>query len=163
MSVTMTLKFKNIKGESSVKAPEAKESFDILSWNWGMSQSATAHVAKGAAQGSADVRDLTFTKIVDKASPTIISDCFGGVDQVEATLYMFKTANSKTYQYVSIAMTGIVFISSYHTGDIGPNDQLLETITLNFANVKVTFTPPKPNGDADATVESKPMAIAEKC
>ncbi len=161
MSAVITIKFKKIDGESSVKSAPAK-SFDVLSWNWGMTQSASAHVGKAASQGSADVRDLTFTKISDKASPTISADCFGGVDEEQVTLSMWKTANNKTYEYMKVAMSGIVFISSYQTGDIGPNDQLMETITLNFSNVQVSFTPPKPNGDPDSTVEGKPMAIAEK-
>ena len=161
MSVTITVQFKNIKGESAVKSAPGG-SFDVLAWNWGLTQSASAHVSKGASQGSADVRDLTFTKLVDKASPTIIQDCFGGKDQSEVSLSMWKTANGKTYEYMKVAMSGIVFISSYHTGDVGANDQLLETITLNFAAVKVSFTPAKPNGDADATVDSNSMNIAEK-
>lgn len=161
MSAVITVKFKNIGGESAVKSAP-KESFDVISWNWGMSQSATAHHGKAASQGSADVRDLTFTKLADKASPTIINHCFGGVDELEVTLSMWKTANNKTYEYMKIALGTTVFISSYHTGDLGPNDQLLETITLNFATVKVTFTPPKANGDADASVESPTMNIAEK-
>ena len=162
MSAVITVLFKDITtGECSVKVAP-KGSFDVLSWSWGMSQSASAHVAKGASQGAADVRDLTFTKLADKASPTIASACFGGKDQKEVTLSMWKTANDKTYEYVKIKMSGIVFISSYHTGDIGPNDQLLETITLNFSNLQYSFTPPKPNGDPDSTVEGKEMAIAEK-
>jgi type VI secretion system secreted protein Hcp len=127
-----------------------------------MSQNASAHVSQGASQGAADVRDLTFTKLSDKASPTISSACFGGKDQKEVTLSMWKTANDKTFEYVKIKMSGIVFISSYNTGDIGPNDQLMETITLNFSKLQFSFTPSKPNGDPDSTVEGKEMAIAEK-
>ena len=161
MAAVITVHFKKLTGDSSVKAAP-KGSFDVLSWSWGMNQSASAHVSKGASQGSADVRDLTFTKIADKASPTIAQDCFGGVDEAEVTLSMWKTANNKTYEYLKIAMSGIVFISSYHTGDIGPNDQLLETVTLNFATVQVSFTPPKPNGDPDSTVDGNKLHIAEK-
>jgi len=161
MAAVITVKFKKITGASAVGAAPAG-SFDVLSWNWGMSQSASAHVSKGASQGSADVRDLTFTKLSDNASPTIASDCFGGVDESEVTLSMWKTANNKTYEYVKIAMSGIVFISSYHTGDIGANDQLLETITLNFATVKVSFTPAKDNGDPAATVDGNTLNIAAK-
>ena len=162
MSALVTINFSTITtGESSVGVAP-KGSFDVLSWSWGMSQSASAHVAKGASQGSADVRDLTFTKLADKASPTIASDCFGGKDQVKVTLSMWKTANNKTYEYVKIVMSGIVFISSFHTGDIGPNDQLLETISLNFAKLQYSFTPPKPNGDPDSTVEGTELKIAEK-
>ncbi len=161
MSAVVTVKFKNIKGESAVKSAP-KDSFDVLAWSWGMTQSASAHVSKGASQGSADVRDLTFTKLADKASPTIVQDCFGGKDEQEVTLSMWKTANNKTYEYMKVAMSGIVFISSYQTGDIGQNDQLMETITLNFAKVQVSFTPSKDNGDPDATVDSNLLSIAEK-
>jgi len=41
----------------------------VLSWNWGLTQSASAHSGTGASTGVADVKDLTFTKYVDKATP----------------------------------------------------------------------------------------------
>ena len=127
-----------------------------------MSQSATAHVSKGASQGSADVRDLTFTRLADKSSPTLATSCFGGFNWKTATLSMWKTANGKTFEYVKIKMYETVFISSYQTGEIGPNDLLLETVSLNFAKVQYSFTPSKATGDPDSTVEGKEMAIAEK-
>lgn len=162
MSAVITILFKDITtGESAVKVAP-KGSFDVLAWSWGMSQSASAHVGQGASQGSADVRDLTFTRLADKASPTLSAACFGGKDQKEVTLSMWKTANEKTYEYVKIKMSGIVFISSFNTGEIGLNDQLLETVTLNFSKLQYSFTPPKPNGDPDSTVDGKELTIAEK-
>ena len=59
-------------------------------------------------------------------------------------------------------MSGIVFMSSFYTGYIGPNVQLIETITLNFSKLQYSFTPPKPNGDPDSTVDGKELTIAEK-
>ncbi len=70
MAFKICLKIGDIKGQSATKGHT--DEIDVLSWNWGLTQSASAHVATGAGSGSADVRDLTIKKYIDSASPTLI-------------------------------------------------------------------------------------------
>jgi type VI secretion system secreted protein Hcp len=160
MSVVITITLKsNDKGASST-APKA---FDVLSWHWGLTQPASAALGN-TNQGAADVHDLTFTKVADAGSPKLIEDCFGATPQGDSTLCLWNTTGGKTWAYMTIKMTGNVIISSYNTGEYDSQDRLLETITLNFAQVQVVYTPQKnPPSDKSqgADVTGKLLDIAK--
>ena len=132
MAVSITLKFKDIKGESQIKGHEGE--IDILSWSWGLTQSASAHVSTGGGSGSADVEDLHLTKYIDKASPVLMDASFKGKDLKEATLYVMKVSGAG------------------HQGEQLPNDRHGETLDLNFRLVKIEHTGQKADGSADATI-----------
>ncbi len=69
MAVDMFLKLGDIKGES--RDDKHKDSIDVLSWSWGMSQTGTTHLGSGGGAGKVAVQDATFTKFVDAASPNL--------------------------------------------------------------------------------------------
>jgi type VI secretion system secreted protein Hcp len=138
MAISACIKIGGIEGESAIGG-HLKE-IDVLHWNWGLTQSASAHVATGAGSGSADVKDLTITKYVDKASPILFQECHKGSDQKEATLTLLKVGGKAPVEFVKIKMTGTVFISSVHTGEALPNDRYSETVTLNFSSATFEYT-----------------------
>src|ERR1035437_8659357 len=88
MAVTICLKMEKVPGESSVS--EHKGEIDVLSWNWGLTQSASAHVSTGAGTGSADVKDLTITKYLAKSSPNLLTTCCIGANHKDAVRSVMK-------------------------------------------------------------------------
>ena len=149
MAVDMFLKLNNIDGESVDKS-HAKE-IDILSWSWGMSQSGTTHIAQGGGAGKVSVQDISITKYVDKASPTLMSKIATGEHITEATLTVRK-AGKTPLEYIVITMEDVL-ISSISTGGSGGEDRLTENITLNFARVKSSYVPQKADGSGDPAIE----------
>lgn len=143
MALSMVIKIGSIEGESKIgekgKAKHVNE-IDVLSWSWGLTQSASSHVGSGAGSGTADVRDLTFTKYMDTSTPTLIYECFKGKDQATAVLTCLKVGGDEPVEFMKITMSGTVFISSVSTGDVGPNDRMTETVSLNFSHVVVEYT-----------------------
>jgi type VI secretion system secreted protein Hcp len=140
MAFKICLKIGDIKGESGTAGHIGD--IDVLSWNWGLTQSASAHIGTGGiASGSADVKDLTITKYVDKATPSLLQACFRGSNQKEAVLTVIKASGDSAIEFVKITMSGTVVVSSVKTGDPLPNDMYSETVTLNFANVKFEYKP----------------------
>ena len=164
MGVTICLKLDGVLGESTVAGHKDGKWMDVLSWNWGLTQSASAHVSTGASSGSADVKDLTITKYVDKSSPLLIKNCYIGANHKDATLEVLKATGkgSDSICMVRITMAGPVFISSVHTGEHGENDRFVETVSFNFATVKFEYTGQKADQTADSTVGSGDLKIAEK-
>jgi len=146
----MFLKMDDIKGES-VDAKHKGE-IDVLAWSWGLSQSGTTHVGGGGGAGKVSVQDLSFTKYVDKSSPTLMLACCNGKHFKEAVLVVRK-AGEKPLEYLKITMKEVL-VSSISTGGSGGDDRLVESITLNFAEVKVEYVPQKPDGTGDAAVEA---------
>ena len=149
MAVDMFLKLEGIDGES-VDDVHAK-SIDLLAWSWGMSQSGTTHIAQGGGAGKVNVQDLSITKYVDKASPTLMSKIATGEHIPKATLTVRK-AGKTPLEYVVIEMEDVL-VSSLSTGGSGGEDRLTENISLNFARVKTSYVPQKADGSGDPAVE----------
>lgn len=162
MAVTICLKLDGVEGESTIVKHEKE--IDVLSWNWGMTQSASAHISAGAATGSADVRDLTFTHYVDKASPNLLKNCFLGSNHKNAVLNVMRStgAAGSLAPIVTMTMSETVYISSVHTGDQGDNDRFVETVTLNFAKVKFEYSGSDKDNKALAAVGTGDLNIAQK-
>jgi type VI secretion system secreted protein Hcp len=166
MAVSICLRLgpsgKNVKGESVITKHENE--IDVLAWNWGLTQSGTAHRATGAGAGSADVHDLTITKYVDMATPNLIQDCFNGVDEGETVLTFIKVGGGKGnhVEYLKVTMSGTVMISSVTSGgSAGGDDSFTETVTLNFASVKIDYMSQTANQGKGATVSGN-FDIAKK-
>jgi type VI secretion system secreted protein Hcp len=141
MAFSICLKIGNIAGESAIGKHEGE--IDVLSWHWGLTQSHSGQTGSKMGTGTADVQDLTFTKYVDKASPTLIQECFYGTDQTSAVLTVIRASGKEALEFIKITMSGTVIVSSVRTGDPLPNaaDRYSETVTLNFSHVKFEYTP----------------------
>jgi type VI secretion system secreted protein Hcp len=142
MAVDMFIKIGDLTGESRDKVHVGK--IDVLSWNWGVSNSGSAHTGGGAGAGKANVQDLSFTKYIDKCSCSLMLASCKGTHYTDATLIVRK-AGGTPLEYLKITMTEVL-ISSVSTGGSGGQDRLTENVSLNFAKVKVDYVEQKPNG-----------------
>jgi type VI secretion system secreted protein Hcp len=147
MAVDMFMKIDDVKGEAQDKT--YKDKIDVLAWSWGASNSASAHMGGGAGSGKVNVQDLSFTKYVDSASAALMKHCCSGKHFNEAMLIVRK-AGEKPVEYLKITMNQ-VFISSVSTGGGGGEDRLTENVTLNFAKVKMEYTPQTAKGGGGGT------------
>ena len=148
MAHDMFIKIDDIKGE----AQDAKhtDEIDILSWNWGMTQTGTAQMGPGGGAGKVQVNDLTFTKYVDRSSPILLKQCCSGKHLKMAVLVVRK-AGGTPLEYLKITMEDLIVASVGHGGS-GSDDKLTENITLNFARVKLEYVPQKKDGSGDASI-----------
>ncbi len=147
MAVDMFLKIDDIKGES--RDDKHPNEIDVLAWSWGVSNSGSAHVGGGAGAGKAHVQDLSITKYIDKSSTDLLLSSCNGKHHKTATLVVRK-AGEKPLEYLKITMSDVL-VTSVSTGGSGGEDRLTENVTLNFAKVKIEYTPQKADGSGDAT------------
>lgn len=160
MAVDIFLKLSNgIKGEAqdSVYTDE----IDVLSWSWDMTQSGTTHVGGGGGGGKVDVGNMVITKYVDSATHDLIKRCCSGEHIATAELIVRK-AGGEPIEYLRIEMEEVM-LSSYSTGGSKDGlDRVQETLSLNFAYFKVTYT--LQNSDGSAGAESVAgWSINENC
>jgi type VI secretion system secreted protein Hcp len=148
MAYDIFINLKGIKGESSDS--KHKGEIDVLSWNWGMSQSGTGHMGGGSGSGKVNVQDLTFTKFVDKSSPDLLYHCASGKHIAEGLLTVRK-AGDKPLEYLKIKLANLL-ISAVSNGGSGGEDRLTENVTLNFSKVAVDYTPQKADGSGESPV-----------
>ena len=150
MAVDMFLKIDGVDGEAVDHAHGGE--IDVLAWSWGMSQSGSMHTGSGGGAGKVSVQDVSITKYIDKSSPNLIKTCCTGKHYPEAKITVRK-AGDKPVEYYIITMTDVL-VTSISTGGSGGEDRLTENVSLNFAKVKVEYTPQAKDGSAGATVET---------
>lgn len=139
MSVDIVMKIDGIKGESQLDGFK-NEGIDVLSWSWGMTQSGTTHMGRGAGSGKVNVSDITFSKYVDKATTDMLKACTSGRHIPKAELFVRKAGGDAPVDYLKLEMN-TVLISSYNTGGSSDGlDRVQETFTFNFKEFTVTYT-----------------------
>jgi type VI secretion system secreted protein Hcp len=148
MAMDMFIKIGPLKGESRDKAH--KEEIDVLAWSWGMSNSGSAHVGGGAGSGKVNVKDLSFTKYIDKTTPDLMLAACNGKHFDKATLVVRKAGGDNPLEYLTITMNDVL-IANVSTGGTGGEDRITENVTLNFAKVTVDYKEQTATGGVGAT------------
>ncbi len=147
MKPSMFIKIQDHPGES--EDDDHKEWIDVLSWSWGMSQSANTHMGGGGGQSQASVQDMSIVKFVEKSSPALQHSCLVGKHIPKAELHCTKAGgDNKALEYIIVIMSDVI-ISSVSTGGSGGEDRMTESISLNFAKVEYQFTTQTKDGGAD--------------
>ena len=149
MAFDCFLKLGDIKGEARDHVHQ--DSIDVLAWSWGMAQSGTMSLGGGGGSGKVAIQDLSITKYVDTSSTNLYLKCANGKHYPEALLTVRKSGENPV-EYVKITMTDVM-IGNISTGGSGGEDRVTENVSLNFAKVKVEYTPQNADGSAAATME----------
>lgn len=147
MAVDMFLKLDGIKGESTDS--KHKEEIDIVSWQWGVSQTGTMDRGGGGGAGKANFSDLTITHTYDKASPNLALFCATG-EHVKSGTLVNRKAGKDQQEYLIIKMTDILIsnVSDSAGGEI-PH----ESFSLNYAKIEFEYKPQKADGTLDAGIK----------
>jgi type VI secretion system secreted protein Hcp len=148
MAVDMFIKIGDIKGEST--DDKHKGEIDVLSWSLGATQSGTSGSGGGGGAGKVQVQDLTFTKYIDKATPTLFKYCCSG-EHIGPVLLTVRKAGGTALEYLKISLEEAI-VSSISTGGSGGQDRLTENISVNFAKVKIDYTPQTAKGAGEAAI-----------
>lgn len=150
MAFDCFLKLGDIDGEA--KDDTYRDWIDVLSWSWGLSQSGTMSMGGGGGAGKVNVQDLSITKYVDSSSTNCYLKCCNGKHYDEAKLIVRK-AGEFPVEYMKITMQEVL-ISSISSGGSGGEDRVTENVTMNFAKVKVEYTPQAPDGSPEAVMDA---------
>jgi type VI secretion system secreted protein Hcp len=152
MAVDMFLKFTpEIKGDSQDDAH--KDSIEVLSWSWGASQSGTMHRGTGGGAGKVSVQDITIVKYHDKATPNLWKLCCNGKHADEAVLTVRKAGGDSPVEYLKITLKEVL-IANVSTGGSAGEEAPTETVTLNFGEFKMEYTPQDEKGAGGAVIET---------
>ena len=149
MATDYFLKVDGIKGESADST--YKNEIDVVAFSWGMNQSGSMHIAGGGGSGKVSVHDISITKYVDKATTAFMQKCCSGKHFPKAQLICRK-AGDTPLEFLKITMEEVL-ISSISSGGSGAEDRMTENITLNFAKVKVEYTPQTSEGGGSGASE----------
>jgi len=151
MATDIFILIDDIKGES--QDTMHKDEIDVLSWSWGMSQTGNSHSGLGSGAGRVSVRDLTFMKYLDRASPTLAKFCCSGKHFAKATLTVRK-AGGGGVEYLKIELNDGVVSGVAVTAGVG-NARFAENVSLNFASFKCEYAPQLASGLAGAVIPAQ--------
>jgi len=146
MAMDMFIKIDGLAGEAVDKTHRGE--IDVLSWQWGVTNPGSAHAGGGAGAGKANVQDLVFTKWIDKSSPDLWLAACNGKHWPQATLVVRK-AGETPLEYLTISLSQVM-VSGVNTRGVDEDDRLTETVSLNFASVKLDYVEQTARGGAGA-------------
>jgi type VI secretion system secreted protein Hcp len=143
------LKIDGIDGES--KDDKHRGEIQIESWSFGATQTGTMAMGGGGGAGKVSVQDISITKSMDKASPKLFEALATGKHMKEAKLTLRK-AGGDQHEYFTITLTDVI-ITNYSTGGSSGEDRPTESLSLNFAQIKMSYVEQDASGRAGAAVE----------
>src|SRR3954469_21603987 len=145
MASDIFAKIGDIKGESL--DDKHKDEIEILSFSWGVTNSASPSPGSGAGAGKATFQDLVVVHNIDKASPDLMRACATGTRLRDATI-THRKAGKGQQEFLVVKMNDVIITGVTHGGAAG--QPYAETVSLAFAKVDLEYKPQKPDGSLDA-------------
>ncbi len=149
MPTNMHLKIDSIPGESRKK--NHTDQIEILSWSFGMDQSAASGMGHGSGAGRVNVHDAVFTKYLCKADSALMKHCCNGKHIPEVTLYAEKAGGEDPVEYVKFVFKQVL-VSNHTISGAEQGDQVLAQVALNFAEYVFTYKLQEAEGTSGADV-----------
>lgn len=142
----MFLKIEGIPGEST--DDKHGEWIEILSYNWGVSQSGTGDMSSGGLRSAerSDYSDFSIVKTLDKASPKLALFCCSGTHIEEIIIELCRATGDKQ-EFMVYEMTDVIVSSVSASGSAG-EALPLEEVTFAYGRIEWTYTEFDPETDA---------------
>jgi type VI secretion system secreted protein Hcp len=148
MAANIFLKLDGIDGESTDdKHPGWIE---VLSYSWGVSNTASLGGRAGAGAGRAEASDFSFMHGFDKASPALFQKCVMG-EHVETGELHVVHAGDKPEAFLIIKF-GDILISSVQ--DSGADDRPTESVSFDFASIHISYREQDETGKLGEPIEA---------
>jgi type VI secretion system secreted protein Hcp len=144
MTTEIFAKIGDIKGESL--DAKHKDEIEVLSFAWGVANSAPAGAGGGGGVGKPTFADLQIVHDIDNATPALLLACATAKRITEATISHRKGgANQQDYLIVKLSDVTITSV-----GQTGAEDRpYAETITLRYNKIDVHYRKQRPDGSLD--------------
>jgi len=141
-AMDMFLKIVEAPGESTDKSHINE--IDILAWSWGMTNPGSFHNGGAGSSLKPAGQDITITKYIDKASPTLMYKLFTG-QQMGSAILSVRRQSANPFDFLRITLEPVL-VTSYTTGGAGTEAGITENISLNFGKMSVDYRETEPSG-----------------
>ncbi len=128
------LEIEGIPGEAT--AVGHRGAIEVLSWSWGVSQTATG--GGGGAVGRGDLKGhVTLIKRIDKATPLLFTRCAQGTHIPRAVVHLTREDGQT---YLKYELKEVLVSSMTHAGDLDGDGHPDETLELTLGGTTLTHT-----------------------
>jgi type VI secretion system secreted protein Hcp len=129
------LKIDGISGESTDN--KHKGEIEVLSWSWGETHPTPPTPGGGVSAGKVEMTDLHVSARLTKASPQLLLACASGKHLKSAVLTGRRGGGKSQDEFLTFSLTDVL-VSSFQTGGTTA-DAPLDSVSLNFAKIEVTY------------------------
>lgn len=136
------LKIDGISGES-YDAAHPRE-IQLLSWSFGEHNSGTFAAGGGGGAGKVEMGDFHFTKYVDTATPPLMQCCCTG-KHIQNAVLTCRKAGKTPQEYLKVTFRDLL-ISSMQQQNSSGDAQSVESISFNFAGIRIEYREQKADG-----------------
>ena len=145
------IKFDGGDGESQDR--EHKDWIELLSFSQSQYLPASSPAPGGAARTAAIFEEFALTKTLDKASPKLAEALCKGTVFPNVRLHLTRPLSEGTQAtYYTYELKNVI-VTSYHIGGSSQEPVPTESLSLNFEEIKVTYTEFDAAGRAKGTVQ----------
>jgi type VI secretion system secreted protein Hcp len=144
-----------LEGETQDKEFSAKHAVEVLWFSLGIHHTiAVGAASSGGEAGKAQLNAFKITKLVDRASPTLLLYAGNGSHIAQLDLYLRKSGGpsgkGKGLVFLQYSFK-LVFVSDIEwNGDSG-KDAVREDVTFTYGALQVKYVSQAPNGQAGTT------------
>ncbi len=143
------LDLKGIKGGSVDE--KFKDHIELHSVSWGVTNAGGFDHGTGGSKHKGTIHELSISKIMCKASPTLMQYCTTGDHITEGKLSLCWQSGDDKKPYYEVNLKH-VRVTSYHMAGSGGAMHPSESLSLQFAEMECTHTPQANEGTADGAV-----------
>lgn len=143
------IKFDGIDGESQDR--DHKDWIDGLSFSQGQYLPPSPWTGGGAR--TVVFEEFTLTKTVDKSSPKLAEALCKGTVFSKVDVHVARTSSGPNRAPYYTYELKNVLVTSYHIGGSTQDEVPTESVSLNFGQIKVTYTKFDATGKAEGNVE----------
>ncbi len=149
-SSSMYIQISGIDGESTDEDHE--DWIEVLAFSVGMSQPGGEATGPTRRRGDVTIEDIVVVKELDKASPKLMEKCANGEVIPSLVLEVCHEAEGPSVTYYKYELKNVM-VTSFN-GEGSTYDALpMETVTLNFEEIKITYTETDSEGKSKGNVE----------
>ena len=149
LATTSFIKFDGVDGESTESSHEQWS--DLLSFGQGQHSPDAGGTGESRRRGAAIVEDVTLSKELDKASPKIAEAVLKGKVFPKVEIEVTSTYGEEQLTYYRYELTNVL-VTSYNISG-GDGSVPTEDFSLNFEEIKVTYTEREADGSKKGNVE----------
>jgi len=152
MAANMFIRIGDIKGESDDS--RHKDEIEVVSWAWGLMQSTDSSPGAGSGGGRATFQNVTFTHLIDRASPRLMLACASAQRFPDARLAVRRPGTTTPEAFLLINLDNVI-VTGVQSSGAETAGGLVEQVTLGFARVDYEYRRQLPDGSFDTGVHFK--------
>ena len=150
MAFDCFLKISGIDGES--KDDQHKDEIELISINWGATQSGTSGYGGGAGAGRVSMENVDVVKKFDKASPKLMLACCNGKHIPDAVVTIRK-AGEEQQEYMKIKLNDVI-VTSVTAGGSGEDEIPIENVSFDYGKIEVEYSEQDEKGQLKGVVKA---------